>query len=279
MITGATGFIGSHVLAALPQGFDVWTPPHDEVAASDYILPVADIIIHAAGYAAPSLFMKNPIDTVQVNTSTVIRLMEHLAPGGTFLFCSSSAVYTGLTHPATENEIGTTTPYHPRASYIEGKRCGETIVNAYREQGIRAASARIGLTYGPGTKVHDARVLNQFIEKALTEHRIDLADDGSATVTYAYVADVAKMLWQVVLNGTQAVYNVGGVCSLPVVDLALQIGSLIGAGVFVPANRLVSASQAQMNLARYYEEFGKPEYTAWKDGLQATIEYQKGLYR
>ena len=66
-----------------------------------------------------------------------------------------------------ESDIGTTTPLHPRASYIEGKRGGETICNAYRSQGVRAVSARLALAYGPGTRKGDKRAMNSFIEKAL----------------------------------------------------------------------------------------------------------------
>ena len=276
MITGSTGFIGSWLCETKPAGFDILTPSHD--AVDDLCLPRADHIIHAAGYAAPALFTKNPIDTLRVNTDIVGAMFEHfLNPGGSFLFCSSSEVYKGLTYPATENEIGTTTPYHPRACYIEGKRCGETIVNAYRAAGFNAMSARIGLTYGPGTRKHDARVMNQFIEQALTKKRIDLADDGQALVDYGYARDTAKMLWTILLHGTQAVYNVGGMKRIRITDLAREIAYKIGAEVVIP-EAPEGLSQVQIDKSRYFKEFGRPEYTSWEDGLDATIAYQRGLY-
>lgn len=277
LIAGATGFIGSHLNATVPDSFDIYTPSHQDLVEEDVLLPQSDYIIHAAGYAAPSIFMKNPVDTVAVNTTTTIRLLKHLKPGGAFLYCSSSEVYKGLSHYATEDEIGTTTPYHPRAAYIEGKRCGEVIVNAQRSKGIRAMSARIGLTYGPGTRKHDARVMNQFIEQALTTGKIQLIDDGSSGVCYCYAQDLMKMLWKILLHGTEAVYNVGGQDRMSIAELAMKISALTGASVML--GNQPGVPQTKMNLQRYTEEFGPPEYTDFDEGLKATIDFQRKLYQ
>jgi UDP-glucuronate decarboxylase len=275
MVAGSTGFLGSHLVAAIPKAFELHTPSRFDVTA--HFLPKVDFIIHAAGYGAPKLFMQQPLDTIRVNTEITDGLLECLNPGGTFLFCSSSEVYKGLTHPATEDEIGTTTPYHPRACYTEGKRCGEAIVNAYRNQGVNAMSARVGLTYGPGTRKHDLRVLNQFIEQALVKKRIDLTDDGSAIVPLCYVDDMVDMLLTVLTRGTQPVYNVGSKHRMPIVELALHVGHYLNVPVRCPAEP-PGTPHAEMCLDRFYNEFGKPENTSWEDGLAATIEYQRGLY-
>ena len=133
-----------------------------------------------------------------------------LRAGKTFIHSDSTEYSRPVLERSGLVKVGTTTPYHPRAAYIEGKRCGEVIVNAQRSKGIRAMSARIGLTYGPGTRKHDARVMNQFIEQALTTGKIQLIDDGSSGVCYCYAEDLMKMLWKILLHGTEAVYNVGG---------------------------------------------------------------------
>lgn len=277
MVTGSTGFIGSSLIANKPLGLEIITPRHEDLLNPKVELPKVDYIIHAAGYAAPALFMANPLSTVQVNTATVIRLLGCFETPGAFLFCSSSEIYRGLTHAATEEEIGTTTPYHPRACYIEGKRCGETIINVCREVGFRAMSARIGLTYGPGTRVNDARVLNQFIQKAFLDKAIRLQDDGSAIVSYGYSDDIARMLWKILLHGTQAVYNVAGTHKTTIRDLALLIGKKLHAEVYWP-DTPKGVGQAQMDLTRYCKEFGMPEYTPFNGGLDWTIEYQRSLY-
>jgi nucleoside-diphosphate-sugar epimerase len=106
--------------------------------------------------------MSNPIATMQINISATIALLQRLRPNGSFIFISSSEVYCGLTESNFHEEhIGTTTPYHPRSSYIEGKKSGEAACNAFRSQGVRAISARLGDVYGPGTRKHDKRALNK----------------------------------------------------------------------------------------------------------------------
>ena len=277
VIAGATGFIGSHLLTTVPDGWDVYRASHEALTTGKILpWPSADYVIHAAGYAAPAIFMKHPEDTILVNTYTTLKVLKCLKPGGAFLYCGSSEVYKGLKHYATEDEIGTTTPYHPRAAYIEGKRCGEVIVNAQRTKGIRAMSARIGLTYGPGTRKHDARVMNQFIEQALTTGKIQLIDDGSSGVCYCYATDLMKMLWRILLHGTEAVYNVGGQDRMSIAELAMKISALTGASVVL--GNQPGVPQTQMNLDRYAEEFGPPEYTNFDEGLKQTIDYQRTLY-
>jgi UDP-glucuronate decarboxylase len=278
LITGSTGFIGQNLIATLPEGLVVHTIPHSYLADPHKALPEADAIIHAAGYAAPAIFMANPLDTIKVNTVSVFRLFEEsLKPGGSFLYCSSGEIYKGLEQPVTEEMIGTTTPYNPRAPYIEGKRCGEAIVDAYRRSGVRAISARIGLTYGPGTRRHDTRVVNQFIQKALTKRHIELMDNGAANIRMCYADDMAKMLWNVLLNGTQGLYNVGGIDDMTIAGLAMKIGIKTGALVSIPAGP-VGVSQFKMDIQRYLDEFGTTAFTKLEDGLRETISYQRALY-
>jgi UDP-glucuronate decarboxylase len=280
LIAGATGLIGSHLAQqAGLAGANVYQP---RAHGLDYrCLEGMDIVIHAAGYGQPSRFMNKPIETIQVNTNLTIHLLQCLKSGGTFLFCSSSEIYSGLHKMASESDIGTTTPQHPRGAYIEGKRAGEAIVHAYRNAGINAMSARIALAYGPGTKKHDTRVLNQFIEKALTKGKIELLDSGDATRTYCYIDDVVETLWSIILRGKQEVYNVGGYSVTSIANLAKRIGALTGAEVVIPevSNGLIGApSEVRMDLTRTKMAFWKTEYVDLNDGLDRTIQYQRGLY-
>lgn len=283
MITGASGLIGSRIQKSL-EGTDAWIwCPTREYLQERALRAKADIIFHCAGYGQPDKFTKNPIDTIKVNTEPTSYLMESLNPNGSFLFCSSSEVYSGLNDwYASENNIGTTNPQHPRSAYIEGKRCGEAIVHAYRATGVRAVSARIALAYGPGTKAHDSRVLNQFIEMALTKKRIELLDAGRAMRTYGYIDDVVETLWNIVLHGTQEVYNVGGDSLTSIAGLAILIGRLTDSEVIIPKELSASLTGAPQNvvmdLTRAEKEFGKTSYIGLEEGLKRTIEYQRRLY-
>jgi nucleoside-diphosphate-sugar epimerase len=314
LISGASGIVGTHLLYALRHiqhvtkvGVKVVALVHRSVPehllplsgggggmtflAGDLsddafvsALPEADLIVHAATYGQPGLFMEHPEVTIKLNTQVTLAMFERLLrAGGRFLFVSSSELYSGLTDaPFTERQIGTTGPDHPRACYIEAKRCGEAIVNVFRGKGVAASSARLSLAYGPGTRAGDRRVLNNFIEKALLKKEISLMDAGAASRTYCYVTDAVNMMWHILLSGNEPVYNVGGTSTVTIAGLARLIGELTGVRVVVPAAGKGGPSGApedvRLDLSRYAAEFGEKKFVPMGDGLQRTIEWQRSLY-
>jgi UDP-glucuronate decarboxylase len=310
LVTGASGLIGTYLLACVNNtsndflsSTDLYgvvhhdTPDHYKRLfgsagiysiqgdltdpAFQKTLPNADYIIHAAGYAQPGRFMEDPVKTIELNTTVTISLLNKLNPGGKFLYVSSSEVYSGLTRvPYTEADIGTTNTNHSRSCYIESKRCGEAICNAYREMGVQAKSARLALAYGPGTRIGDKRVLNAFVEKAFGGS-ITLRDQGEAKRTYCYVADAVEIMWSILLTGKKGIYNVGGESRTTIGDLAIQIGEIIGVPVLFPEqDEDVEGAPddvlLDMSLVRH--EFRKERYVPMTDGLERTIEWQRALY-
>ena len=245
-------------------------------------LPKVDYIIHAAGYGQPGRFMDNPIKTIKINTSSTIELIKNLKLSGSFLFISTSEVYSGLSRPPfKESEIGITNTDHPRACYIEGKRLGETICNEYRKMGINVKSARLSLAYGPGTKKYDKRVLNNFIEKALISGKIEMLDKGEAKRTYCYVTDAVELLWNILLSGKESIYNVGGVSRITIAELAKLIASLTNVKVtfpIKPAKLSGAPKDVYSDLSKIKTEFKKKKFINITDGLKRTVNWQKKLY-
>jgi len=317
LITGATGLIGTYLTAVLEeavrmgvnitvtlvarsfQDIERWDIGKKfvrlsaDLATDGYVLssiPRADLIFHAAGYGQPAKFMSSALDTAILNTSVLARLLKyHVFQGGTLVYTSSSEVYSGCTAtPHVETSIGTTTPQHPRACYIEAKRCGEAICyeghKDLRRHGGKAIAARVALAYGPGTKADDSRVINQFIQSAIQRGHIELRDQGLAQRTYCYVADTVELLFELALRGNQTVYNVGGHSKTTIRGLAETIGRLTGASVSVPVdamteNVLTSAPDVvEMSIQRIMEETGKGCFYTLEGGLERTINYQKILY-
>lgn len=310
LVTGASGLLGStfitclYYLNTIGYRVNVYAqtssdfPPHISALIQDSgfntiqadlsnfknysHFPEADFIIHSAGYAQPTRFLANPAATLQINTSATIALLNNLRKGGKFLFLSSSEVYSGLTNsPFTEEMIGSSTPFHPRAAYIEGKRCGEAICGSYRASGVQAKVVRLGDIYGPGTRKHDKRALNNFIEKALLHNKIELLDSGSAVRTYCYISDAVELMWQILLYGKDPVYNVGGRSTFSIAELAQTIGRLTGTNVVFPAQGagIAGAPPVLMqDLTRVETEFQKLNYVSLEDGLRATITWQRNLY-
>jgi len=310
LITGASGLIGTGIIAALRSlrisGCDLHITAHGFSAPSQHfldwqneghlhllqsnladpaawgMLPEADIIIHAAGYGQPGKFMAAPLNALMLNTGATAALLQKITPGGKFLFFSSTEVYQGLNRPLlTESDIGTTTPDHPRSSYIEGKRCGEAFCHAARGMGIQAAAVRLAHTYGPGTRANDRRVINMFIEKALKEGVIAMQDEGSALRTWGYLTDIVETCLNILIRGTQPVYNIGGRSKLTIRQLAEHIGKICGVEVTLPqaTNSVAGAPQhVEVDLTRAETEFGKTSYVSLEDGLRRTIDFQRHLY-
>ena len=314
IITGASGLIGINFLMSLkefsrknekqklPQiiaifyndvpeyfkeilNFENLTIKIGDITDQNFVdsFPEADYIIHAAGYGQPGKFMQDKIKTIAINTTATISLLKKLKTSGKFLFLSTSEVYSGLPNPPfKENQIGTTNTTHPRACYIEGKRCGEAICHTYFERGIDVKSARLSLAYGPGTKPSDMRALNSFIEKGLTG-KIEMMDQGEARRTYCYVSDAVEIMWNILLFGKQPIYNVGGFSNITIADLAKKIGKYLDVPVVFPKTSSDEISGApvdvSLDMARVEKEFGKTEYVSFDDGIARTIEWQRELYQ
>jgi UDP-glucuronate decarboxylase len=242
-----------------------------------------DIIIHAAGFGQPGKFLKNKIPTIQLNTTCTLSLFSLLEKNGSFLYVSTSEVYSGnKILPHKEEYIGTTDPYHPRASYIEAKRAGETICNIYREMGINACSARLSLAYGPGTKAGDQRVINQFIQRAIQTKKISLQDMGEALRTYCYITDAIEIMLNIIYRGNKSVYNVAGESRTSIADLAKEIGSILKVPVKFPSNVLKkddAPEDVSSSLELIKKDFGKDEFIPLDVGLKNTIEWQKQIYK
>ncbi len=277
IITGAYGLVGSNICARLSTNkyLKVTKIKFNEIPKD---CEMADYIIHGAGYGQPQMFTKDKIATLAVNTTTTIDLFKFLKPDGKFLYISTSEVYSGAKPLHNEDMIGTTTPQHPRACYIEGKRCGEAICMAYREAGYDVKIARLALAYGPGTKAGDTRVLNQFIEKALVKRDIELMDKGEAVRTYCYIDDAVDMILEILYRGTQPVYNVGGQSTITIAGLAKMIAGLTGS-YFTLGKESIRGSpdSVHLDMSRTLFEFPR-EFISMEEGLKRTIEYQKTLY-
>jgi UDP-glucuronate decarboxylase len=307
-ITGATGLVGLNIINAInyhnlhsakthinvnalsfnkPTGIihDIFKANHIESISGDLSdmgfvkeVPFSDCIIHSAGYGQPGKFLDDKLKTISINTSATIELSKRLKNNGSFLYLSSSEIYSGCSSlKNVETDIGTTSPNHPRSCYIEGKRSGEAIINILREKGVNATSARLALAYGPGVKNNDERVLNQFIRKGI-RGSINLLDSGNSNRTYGYISDVVVMLLNLLIKSNQSVYNVGGNSIVTIRELAIKIGQLMNVDVQIPKadSYLKDAPQSVgLDLSRIEEEYEYRDYINIDEGLKNTIEWIK----
>jgi len=238
-----------------------------------------DVIIHSSGYAQPMKFLSDSLTTIKINTHATINLLDSLKPDGKFLFVSTSELYSGNNNfNIDESQIGTTTPSHNRACYIESKRCGETICHSYITSGYDVKIARLSLAYGPFTKLGDLRVLNSIIDKGLNNDTIELMDDGSALRTYCYITDVIEMFWNVLLHGKEVTYNVSGFSNISIKELAENVGQILDKKVIAPLSLdglVGSPKVVNISSEKYINEFQKQNFIDMGYGLENVIEWMK----
>lgn len=308
LITGATGLIGTYFVYSLIEASKQGIVPKSlsfvhhnplpsylkKVEEIDWVYPIQgdlcdnkifekmdcyDYIIHLAGYGQPIKYSMDKTKTVKLNTTVTMELLERLAENGKFLFASSCSVYAGAEKDCTEDDIGSINTTHPRACYIEGKKCGETIINTFREKGINAKSARISYTYGPGIKESDRRALYEFIRKG-TSGKIELLDDGSAQRIYCYITTCLELLWDILLFGKNPIYNVGGIERISILDVANMVGQYMDAEVILPeiSNPLIgSPTNERYSMSRTLKEF-PVSFVPFKEGVKKTIDWYRSNY-
>lgn len=262
LVTGASGLIGVNLLALffseefVKKKIEVYVCVHSEASKTflRIIFPKVhinfasldlvgfgenelnkrfDYIFHLATYGQPGKFMLEQQETMRLNSIGLVKLFDYLQPSGRLFFASTSEVYSGNPNtPHIESEIGITTTTHPRACYIEAKRFGEAFCCLKAQAGVRAYSGRISLAYGPGFRVGDKRVLNEFIFNALRTGSIRMMDDGSALRVYCYVRDTIDMILRQIHSNHYEPLNIGGIEQISIIALANKVANNCASKVF-----------------------------------------------
>jgi UDP-glucuronate decarboxylase len=216
LVTGAAGFLGSHLCDALvARGYDVvgldnyftgrkenvahlLGNPNFEMVRHDVRLAYwgeFDEIYHLACPASPRFYQRNAIATAKISFLGSLNMLG-LAKRtrARILHASTSEVYGDPDeHPQKETYVGHVNPIGPRACYDEGKRMAEALFFDYhRQHDIDIKVVRIFNTYGPRMNQHDGRVVSNFIVQALKGEDITIYGDGSQTRSFCYVDDLIR---------------------------------------------------------------------------------------
>ena len=254
LITGAAGFIGSHLARRLLAdnytvvGIDDYStgrPDNIEDLLShkrftfirgdvlDLALPnfAADWVLHFASPASPPKYLTEPVRTMRVNAEGTRRLLDYAGTQSAgFLFASTSEVYGDpLIHPQTEEYWGNVSITGPRSVYDEGKRYGEALVHAYhRAYGLSTRVVRIFNTYGPGMDPDDGRVVSNLICQALQGHPMTIYGDGQQTRSFQYVDDLVEGIIRLLHIQYSGPVNLGNPVEYTMNELADTIERLVG---------------------------------------------------
>src|SRR3982750_1697862 len=215
VITGAAGFIGSHLSETLlDRGHEVlgidnlltgdtaniahlvnrdFTFIKHDVTNYIYVEGQVDFVLHWASPASPIDYLELPIPTLKVGalgTHKALGLAK--AKNSRFVIASTSECYGDpLEHPQKESYWGNVNPVGPRGCYDEAKRFSEAMTMAYhRTHGVCTKIFRIFNTYGPRMRLRDGRVVPAFIGQALVGKPITVFGDGSQTRSFCYCSDL-----------------------------------------------------------------------------------------
>src|SRR6186997_958324 len=215
VITGAAGFIGSHLAETLlDRGYSVvgidnlltgdtaniahlvnrdFTFIKHDVTNYIYVEGPVHFVLHWASPASPIDYLELPIPTLKVGalgTHKALGLAK--AKGARFLLASTSEVYGDpQVHPQQEEYWGNVNPVGVRGVYDEAKRFAEALTMAYhRYHGVDTRIVRIFNTYGPRMRLDDGRVVSNFIVQALQGKPRTVFGDGTQTRSFTYVSDL-----------------------------------------------------------------------------------------
>ena len=164
-----------------------------------------DLIFHCAGYGQPSKFLRYKTSTYKLNSNVLMDLSNKLKMKGRFIYMSSTEIYSGNKNLCTEESNGFTNTNHPRSTYIESKKFGESfIINCIKNYVI----FRVCLTYGVGAKLNDERVLNQVILKSLINKHIDVYGGLNQLRSNLYIDDAVIMMIKSIFKSSNQIYNI-----------------------------------------------------------------------
>ena len=259
LLTGAAGFIGSHLSTRLVNdghevvGMDNFVTGNPENLAhlsgnpkfsfirhdvSNFIFVPGkvDAVLHFASPASPNPaspygYVNLPIQTMKAGAlGTHNSLGVARAHDAKFLLASTSEIYGDpLEHPQTETYWGHVDPIGLRSVYDEAKRFAEALTMAYhRFHQIDSRIVRIFNTYGPRMHIDDGRVVPNFIQQALRGEPLTIYGDGTQTRSFCYVDDLVEGVVRLLHSDVNSPVNIGNPEETTILEFAQKINNYVG---------------------------------------------------
>jgi dTDP-glucose 4,6-dehydratase len=305
LITGAAGFLGSHLCDRfISEGYHVigmdnlitgdlqniqhlfkleqFEFYHQDVSKYIHVPGQLHYILHFASPASPIDYLKIPIQTLKVGSlGTHHCLGLAKAKNARILVASTSEIYGDpLVHPQPEEYWGNVNPVGPRGVYDEAKRFQEAITMAYHSfHQLETRIVRIFNTYGPRMRLNDGRALPAFIGQALRGEDITVFGDGSQTRSFCYVDDLIEGIYRLLMSDYALPVNIGNPSEITLKDFAEEVIAITGTDRKIiylplpaddPKQRKPDISKAK-KILQWEPRVGR------KEGLKITFDYFKSL--
>jgi dTDP-glucose 4,6-dehydratase len=300
VVTGAAGFIGSHLCEAfLERGHtivgidnlltgdlaniahlrhrDFTFIQHDVTRYISVDGPV-DFVLHWASPASPIDYLELPIQTMKVGSlGTHNALGLALAKQAGFMLASTSEVYGDpLEHPQQETYWGNVNPIGPRGVYDEAKRFAEALTLAYhRSHGLNTKIVRIFNTYGPRMRLRDGRAVPAFMSQALRNEDVTVFGDGTQTRSFCYVSDLVDGILRLMQADTNEPVNIGNPHELTIEEIARTIIRIVGSKSEIVYRPLPVDDPKQRcpDITRARTLLGWEPKVSLEEGLLKTVDY------
>ena len=312
MVTGAAGFIGSHLCEELVrrglsvigvdnlfrgklenlrslEGNKSFQLCQFDLADPASVGYVADLIgahqpgqvFHHAAINGTQYFYDIPLEVLQKNMAMTSVLLDGLAQGGfqgKVIYASSSEVYGDPSAvPTPESEISKLRPDMDRDSYAASKVWGEMLVRLTSEShGWDWLALRIFNCYGPRMDTSQyGQVIPEFFKKSLSKGPFTLIGNGKQRRSFCYVDDMVWLTLECAERCNQDVFNVGSDSEIEIMEVASKIHQLVKREFepsYVPA-RSGDHSRRCPSLAKVRSYLGDFQLIPLEEGLRKCLEY------
>ena len=305
LITGAAGFLGSHLCDRfIKEGYhvigmdnlitgDLRNIEHlfhleqfefynHDVSKFVHVPGELKYILHFASPASPIDYLKIPIQTLKVGSLGTHNLLGlAMEKKARILVASTSEVYGDPTiHPQNEDYWGNVNPVGPRGVYDEAKRFQEAITMAYHTfHGLETRIVRIFNTYGPRMRLNDGRVLPAFMGQALRGEDLTIFGDGSQTRSFCYVDDLVEGIYRLLLSDCPDPVNIGNPSEITIGQFAEEIIKLTGTDQKTVYKSLPvdDPKQRKPDITKAKTVLNWEPVISRGEGLRLTWEYFKSL--
>jgi dTDP-glucose 4,6-dehydratase len=300
VITGAAGFIGSHLTEMLlDRGWTVvgvdnlltgsteniahlanrdFTFIKHDVTNYIYIEGPVDAVLHWASPASPIDYLELPIPTLKVGalgTHKALGLAK--AKNARFVIASTSEVYGDpLEHPQKETYWGNVNPVGPRGVYDEAKRFAEAMTMAYhRYHGVDTKIVRIFNTYGPRMRLNDGRAVPAFMSQALRHEDVTIFGSGTQTRSFCYVTDLVDGILRLLASKENDPVNIGNPHEMTIEEIARTIIRMTSSKSRIVYRALPEDDPKvrQPDITRARTLLGWEPKVGLEEGLTRTLDY------
>ncbi|GAB1472402.1 SDR family oxidoreductase [Chloroflexota bacterium] len=259
LITGAAGFLGSHLCDHLlgdghevigMDNFITGSPNNIAHLASNknfefynrdvsnyiFVPGIVDAILHFASPASPNPQSKSGYFNLPIQTMKAGALGTHNClgvarrEGSRFILASTSEIYGDPeVHPQAETYPGNVDTIGERAVYDEAKRFAEAMTMAYhRFHDVNTGIVRIFNTYGPRMDLEDGRALPNLLKQALLGQPLTVYGSGSQTRSFCFVDDLVDGIVKLLYSDEHFPVNIGNPVEMTVLQFAESINRITG---------------------------------------------------